>query len=130
MFQASDAEHHAGDHRELAVKTVSDLFFPTVSGVKYQPGFFTRMFREMVGDLPEEITPHVLRHSFASVANDLGFTDATVAALLGHRGGTMTSRYQHVSDAVLLKAADSVADETARLMGESQATGEVIPLRG
>jgi len=29
------------------------------------------------------ITPHVLRHSFASIANDLGFTEATTAALVG-----------------------------------------------
>jgi hypothetical protein len=54
----------------------------------------------------------------------------TVAAMLGHRGGTMTSRYQHVADAVLLKAADAVAGETARLMGESQPESAVIPLRG
>ena len=29
---------------------------------------------------------------------------------------------------MLLKAADGVADETAKLMGEPQATGEVVPL--
>jgi integrase len=112
-----------------AVKTVGDLFFPTVSGVRYQPGFFTRMFRELVGDLPEDVTPHILRHSFASVANDLGFTDATVAALLGHVGQTMTSRYQHSADSVLLQAADKVADETARLMGDAATGGDVVPLR-
>jgi len=39
--------------------------------------------------------------------------------MLGHRGVTMTSRYQHVADAVLLKAANAVADETAKLMGEA-----------
>jgi integrase len=77
------------------------------------------MFRALVGDLPEDVTPHVLRHSFASLAADLGFADATVAALLGHVGQTMTSRFQHSADAVLLKAADAVADETARLMGDA-----------
>jgi hypothetical protein len=39
--------------------------------------------------------------------------------MLGHVGQTMTSRYQHSADAVLLKAADAVADETARLMGDA-----------
>jgi hypothetical protein len=29
------------------------------------------------------VTPHVLRHSFASIANDLGFTEVTIAALVG-----------------------------------------------
>ena len=31
-----------------------------------------------------DVTPHVLRHSFASIANDLGFTEVTIAALVGH----------------------------------------------
>ena len=55
------------------------------------------------------ITPHVLRHSFASLANDLGFTEATVAALLGHAQGSVTSRYIHTVDTALIMAADTVA---------------------
>jgi hypothetical protein len=47
-------------------------------------------------------------------------------ARLGHVGQTMTSRYQHSADAVLLKAADAVADETARLMGEAAPQGAVV----
>jgi len=31
------------------------------------------------------VTAHVLRHSFASIADELGYTEATVAALLGQR---------------------------------------------
>jgi hypothetical protein len=38
--------------------------------------------------------------------------------------------YQHVADAVLLKAADSIADETAKLMGEVAPEAAVVPLRG
>ena len=34
-----------------------------------------------------DVTPHVLRHSFASIANDLGFTEVTIAALVGHAKG-------------------------------------------
>jgi integrase len=60
-----------------------------------------------------EITPHVLRHSFASIANDLGFTEATIAALLGHSRGTVTSRYVHHLDAVLVNAADIVASHVS-----------------
>lgn len=59
---------------------------------------------ELVG-----ITPHVLRHSFASIANDLGFTEATIAALLGHSRGTVTSRYIHTVDTALVMAADNIA---------------------
>lgn len=54
----------------------------------------------------DDITPHILRHSFASIANDLGFTETTVAALLGHAKGSVTGRYIHTMDAVLIAAAD------------------------
>ncbi|HWV60330.1 MAG TPA: site-specific integrase [Sphingopyxis sp.] len=55
------------------------------------------------------ITPHVLRHSFANIANDLGFTETTVAALLGHAKGSVTDRYIPTMDAALIAAADTVA---------------------
>ncbi len=38
-----------------------------------------------LGDLPADITPHVLRHSFASLAADLGYNEPTIATLLGHK---------------------------------------------
>ena len=66
--------------------------------------------------LPDDVTPHVLRHSFASLAGDLGYSDPTVAALIGHVGRTMTSRYQHAADPVLLAAADAVAARIVELM--------------
>lgn len=55
------------------------------------------------------VTLHTLRHSFASVAADLGYAEATIAALLGHASGTVTGRYTHVLDSVLIAAADRVA---------------------
>jgi integrase len=57
----------------------------------------------------EDVTPHTLRHSFASMAGDLGFTESTIAALLGHAAGSVTSRYVHHLDSVLVAAADKVA---------------------
>jgi hypothetical protein len=36
----------------------------------------------------------------------------------GHKGHSTTSRYLHAADAVLLAAADTVAQRTAELMGE------------
>ena len=41
----------------------------------------------------------------------------------------MTSLYQHAADAVLLKAAGAIADETARLMGEAAPKRAVVLLR-
>ena len=68
------------------------------------------------------MTPHILRHSLASVAADLGYSELTIAALLGHRKASMTSRYAHHADAVLLQAADAVSDRIAELMGKLRAS--------
>jgi integrase len=70
-----------------------------------------------LGDLPADITPHVLRHSFASLAADLGYNEPNIASLLGHKTHSITSRYVHSADAVLLAAADAVANATRKLMG-------------
>jgi integrase len=70
-----------------------------------------------------------LRHSFASLAGDLGYSEPTIAALVGHKGHSVTSRYVHAADAVLLAAADAVANRTAELMGERKPEAEVVPLR-
>lgn len=72
----------------------------------YVPRQWTKLFKET--DLAG-ITPHVLRHSFASIGNHLGFTEATIAALVGHSRGTVTSRYIHTVDTALIMAADSIA---------------------
>ena len=87
------------------------------------PSLFERVTK--AGGLPKEITPHVLRHSFASTAADLGFSELTIAALIGHRGSSITSRYTHHADAVLLAAADEVAAHIEGLM--KTATAEEPP---
>ena len=38
------------------------------------------------------VTPHVLRHTFASIAGELGFSELTIAALLGHAARGITHR--------------------------------------
>lgn len=92
------------------------------------PKFWARIAR--LGSIPQDITPHVLRHSYASLASDLGYAEATIAALVGHKGHSITSRYVHSADAVLLSAADAVANETARLMGQEASPSQVVPIRG
>lgn len=56
-----------------------------------------------------DVTPHVLRHSFASIGNDLGFTEVTIAALVGHSKGSVTSKYIHTLDTALIMAADTIS---------------------
>jgi integrase len=88
-----------------------DLVFPASRGEGRMVGFPKLWGRiAQLGGLPPEVTPHTLRHSFASLAGDLGYGEATIAALVGHKGHTITSRYVHTADAVLLAAADAVAE--------------------
>jgi len=91
------------------------------------PKYWARIAK--LGALPADVTPHVLRHSFASLASDLGYSEPTIAALIGHKGRTVTSRYLHTADTVLIAAADAVANRVSELMGERVDGGQVIPIR-
>jgi integrase len=62
-----------------------------------------------------DVTPHTLRHSFASLAGDMGLSDSTIARLLGHSQSSITSRYIHMEKSVI-EASNLVASETIRLM--------------
>jgi integrase len=77
----------------------------------------------------EGVTPHVMRHSFASVAADLGFAESTIAAMLGHAGGSVTSRYVHHLDSVLIAAADKVARAVESYMTSAEAKVVELPKR-
>lgn len=73
-------------------------------------GSFPNHWKKILEDTPlADITPHVLRHSFASIANDLGFTEVTIAALVGHAKGSVTSKYIHTLDTALIMAADTIS---------------------
>jgi integrase len=104
----------------------SALIFPATRGDGLMLGFkkFARRIFTLAG-VPPAVTPHVLRHSFASLAADLGLSEPTIGALIGHKGQTVTSRYMHAADAVLLAAADSVAAETTIRMGEDRPASAV-----
>lgn len=104
--------------------------FPAASGegpIGGLPRYWTDI--RIKAGLPTDITPHILRHSVASIGSDLLLSEAAIASLLGHKSGTITGRYIHSADAVLLAAADKVANEVLAQMGEKQPTGKVANLR-
>ena len=70
------------------------------------PNHWQKLFKD---SRLSDVTPHVLRHSFASIANDLGFTEVTIAALVGHAKGSVTSKYIHTLDTALIMAADTIS---------------------
>ena len=94
---------------ERRKETVSSYVFPgerNAAAFGSFPNHWEQIFR---ASPLADVTPHVLRHSFASIANDLGFTEITIAALVGHSKGTMTSKYIHTLDTALIMAADTIA---------------------
>ena len=55
------------------------------------------------------------RHTFASLAGDLGYSELTIAGLLGHSARGVTQGYVHL-DTALIAAADRISSELARLL--------------
>ena len=88
------------------------------------PGAWERI----VGSQFKKLSPHSLRHAFASTAEDLGFTIPTIKALLGHAGSGVTEGYIHKADSALIAAADQIANHISRAMDGTD-TGTVIELQ-
>jgi integrase len=108
----------------------AELVFPATRGEGRMIGFPKLWARiAKLGELFADVTPQTLRHSFASLSADLGYSEITIAALIGHRGHSVTSRYTHTADAVLLAAADTVANRTAELMGDGTCEAAIVTLR-
>jgi integrase len=72
------------------------------------------------------ITLHVLRHSFAAAAAEMGFSELTIAGLLGHRVPGVTARYAHVPDSALVSAADRVSARIAAAL-DGREPADVLP---
>lgn len=62
-----------------------------------------------------DVTPHTLRHTFGSIAGELGFSELTIRALLGHAAQSVTQGYVHIDEALKL-AATRTCGEIAGLL--------------
>lgn len=68
----------------------------------------------------EGVTPHTLRHTFGSIAGELGFSELTIRAMLGHASQNVTQDYIHIDEALKL-AVRRTSDEIARLLAQGAA---------
>lgn len=64
----------------------------------------------------EGVSAHTFRHTFATTANELGYSELTIAGLLGHAARSVTSRYAHAVDVSLVAAADKISAAIAARM--------------
>jgi len=77
----------------------------------------------------EDASIHTLRHSFASTAAGLGYSELTIAGLLGHSLSGITARYAHMPDKALIAAADKISERIlAALNGKADA--EIVDFPG
>ncbi len=84
----------------------SPLFIGARDGKPLQPAVFQRtlrILRRQMG-LPESLTPHALRHAFATHLLSRGAELRDIQELLGHSSLSTTQRYTHVDTARLLEA--------------------------
>lgn len=72
------------------------------------------------------VTIHALRHTFASVAGELGYSELVIAGLLGHSAGSVTSGYVHL-DRALVAAADRVSAVITRTI-DGETPGTVVAI--
>lgn len=93
----------------------SPYFFPADWGDGHFVGLVRVLDRLTARAKLTEVTPHTLRHTFASLGGDLGFSELTLAALLGHSARGVTQRYVHIDEALRV-AADRISAEMAALL--------------
>jgi integrase len=122
----------ASDALRSAVMRSKDdnLAFPVVRNRNGAGGHYqglTKAWKRIMGEALPGMSPHGLRHSFASVADDLGFSEPTIGALLGHAKRGVTSGYIHKLDAALHAAADRVSSYIAGLL-DGEERGVVVQL--
>lgn len=99
----------------LPARVGSPFVFPADWGDGHFIGVVRVLGRVCLRAQLKDVTPHVLRHTFASVAGELGFSELTIAGLLGHSARGVTQGYVHL-DTALVVAADRVSAEIARLL--------------
>ncbi|NJN65109.1 MAG: tyrosine-type recombinase/integrase, partial [Acidobacteria bacterium] len=84
----------------VAVRPKQDALFPGPKGTPMTRQAFWVRLRRLALDAgldPRRLSPHVLRHSFATHLVERGADLRTVQTLLGHRDISTTEIYTHVA---------------------------------
>lgn len=97
-------------HTYLEAKHPKSWLFPTHSGAPISPHGVRKYTRKIAADHPEleGLSPHVLRHTYATMALRRGVDLKKLQALLGHESIQTTSRYLHPDVTDLQQAVDKL----------------------
>jgi integrase len=108
--------------RQILAKADGPFVFPATKGPEGHFNGLPKAWARIVTRRLPGLTPHGLRHSFASTAEDLGCSIPTIAALLGHSTRGVTHRYIHKVDSALIGSASRVAGVIDALLTTGSAT--------
>lgn len=97
---------------KIRPRVQSDCFFIGQVGEAIQPRLVQRVVQRYAEAAEiEDLTPHVLRHTFARSLLDSGATPFEVAKLLGHSSLDSTARYTQPSEEDLMNAVERLGEE-------------------
>ncbi|MBR9814350.1 tyrosine-type recombinase/integrase [bacterium] len=111
--------------RRKAARSDDEFVFPgrrsTSGDVAVSGSMMSNYWRRIkqVARLGKHRRLYDMRHTFASQGVMIGLTDAQVTSLLRHRNVSSADRYIYVSDPFTQDAAENVAAEVSRLMGDT-----------
>jgi integrase len=112
---ANDLAAETLERAEKNRKAESPFVFPVANKLGHvaeAKKTFTRAKRR--AGIDEGVRLHDLRHTFASLAAQVGVPLYEIQKLLGHSSSQMTQRYAHLQDDTLRRASETVAAEIGK----------------
>lgn len=99
---------YVNEYRNSLVKFPTDVLFLNNHGNKMSRSGFFKIIQRIANDkgIKKEISPHTLRHSFATHMLECGADLRSIQELLGHENMSTTSIYTHVRSDLLRDAYD------------------------
>ena len=99
---------YVNEYRNSLVKFPTDMLFLNNHGNKMSRSGFFKIIQKIAYDkgIKKEISPHTLRHSFATHMLECGADLRSIQELLGHENMSTTSIYTHVRSDLLRDAYD------------------------
>lgn len=99
---------YVNEYRNSLVKFPTDILFLNNHGKKMSRSGFFKIIQRIADDkgIKKEISPHTLRHSFATHMLECGADLRSIQELLGHENMSTTSIYTHVRSDLLRDAYD------------------------